>query len=302
MDFIKRKVFLTKNLRPLDTNGDGVFNALVLSATTKTIQVPLRHSYDDMGIFEVSDDEDFEIIDVGGLFDDSITGITQPTPPPSLTGITWNGGGSVGNGGSNDTEISYCNDTTAQSYSVLSYNSFGTEAILTPNIGTPTTYLAPIPKFTIDNSLCKYDPVFNEPGSGQGSSASDNVSDIQCKMSCPCAWAANEDGDCGIHSGCPACDWTTLSWNSYKSTALSNANAHCQTMYGFNYTSTLTDSDFVNGSTTIPQGNANTTQPFAGVSLKNHWDGQCCITRNDDGSCAKYLVRNRYEYCFYCKK
>jgi hypothetical protein len=73
MEYIKRKVYLNKYLTPFDSNGDGVLDSIVISATTKTLQIPLIHSYDDMGIFEVSDEESFEIIEVSSLFNDTIT-------------------------------------------------------------------------------------------------------------------------------------------------------------------------------------------------------------------------------------
>jgi hypothetical protein len=301
MDFIKRKVFLTKNLKPYDSNGDGVFNALVLSATTKHIQIPIRHSFDDIGIYEVDEEESFEIIDIGSFFDGSFTGVTQPTDDPSVTGNTWNGGGDAGNGGSNDTEIRYCGDVTAQQYSVLTYN--GGTAVLTPNNGPATTYPAPIPIFTIDNSLCVYD---DNPGdlSGTGDTGSDNVSDMFCLRS------SEGHGDPGHVStttnprtGYCNNSWFNVSpWNvtsvwtgSYENVAYSKAVAYCQSQ---GYTTTLQSSDFTGS---IPQGNPinNASQPWAKVKYQSVVQGSCCANPPD---CTITPTGTYWRYCFFCKK
>lgn len=297
MDFIKRKVFLTKDLRPYDSDGDGVFNALVLSATTKHIQIPIRHSFDDIGIYEVADEESFEIIDIGSFFDGSFTGVTQPSGTPSVTGNTWNGGGDAGNGGSNDTEIPYCNDTTANNYTTVTYSSGG--AIVTPANGTPTTYTAPLPTFTVDNSLCVYD---NATGGSTGTGPSSPTGfGIQTLFNgCKGSSAGNSCGGnpCITPIGSY---WTTLSsWSAYSPYALTNAINHCKALYGNTTATVLTNGDF--GS--IPQGDCTTagSLAFAGVKLDQSWGGYYCCTSNCGTDDETGVYTYRYKYCFYCKE
>ena len=293
MDFIKRKVFLTKDLRPYDTNGDGVLNALVLSATTKIIQIPIRHSYDDMGIFEVSDGVGFEVIDIGSVFDEDIKDIVQPIGDIQLTGNTWDGGGSVGNGGSNDESVTYCGDLTAINGTTLTYLSG--DVVLTPNNSGPTTYQSPVPTFVINNSLCVYDDpnVGISDGNGEGG----NVSDMLCVLSCEGEFGC----DTGLFGEFCSPSWLIPStWSDYTTTATSKALDKC---VGLGFTRLLDNSDFNFGTTIIPQGDPvyNVSQPFAGVMLKNDDSVNCIPTLDSDGEVGSN-TGYRYEFCFYCGK
>lgn len=313
MNFIKRKVFLTKYLRPYDTNGDGVFNALVLSATTKTIQIPLTHSYDDMGVFEVSDEESIEIIDIGGVFDDKITGVTQPSKPITVINIDWSGGGSVGNGGTNDTDVKYCNDLTAINGTTLTFISGG-DAVLNPNNEPPTTYESPLPTFTIDNSLCQYEQVIGDLNTGD--TGGSNVSNEICIVSSlghgnsshvtttvQPRFITAQNGTCNA-SWFDFSPWDVKpTWTQYQSKALSNALDYCQSL-GLGYTRVLINSDFEYNGTTVPQGDPinDPTQPWAGVKLKSSTSGQCCAARNNDNECVSNLTGYWYNFCFFCSK
>jgi hypothetical protein len=117
MDYIQRKVFLTKYLTPFDSDGDGKDDSLVLSATTKTIQIPLSLSFDDMGIYDIVDDERVEFIDIGGLFDGDIgDGATPEDGGTTSTGSNWGpNGGNTDNAGSGGV-IEVCTDQTASNY------------------------------------------------------------------------------------------------------------------------------------------------------------------------------------------
>jgi hypothetical protein len=287
MEFINRKVFLTKYLRPLDTNGDGIFNALVLSATTKTIQVPLRHSFDDMGTYEVSDEESFEIIDIGGMFDDGITGVTQPPDGPGeVTGTTWDGGGTSGNGGTNENEIKYCNDLTAINGTSLTYD--GSKATLTPNDGSPTTYDSPLPTFTITNTLCEYTVVDNG-GGGSGTVGSSTIK-----------------GQFHIYNWnkytTTVCEWTESTWSSFTSTARDYAKSYCVNQFGSGYRVVEKNDLYFNGQYIGGGSCTDDSAIFYDVKLWETKSGSCCKKRDEDGICTKSVTKYRHKYCFYCIK
>lgn len=292
MDYIHRKVFLTKNLVPHDSDGDGVMDSLVLSATTKNIQVPLRQSFDDIGIYEVSTEESFEIIDIAGFMDDTIDGgtITQPTTPPSVTGNTWNGGGTSQ---AVQQEVFYCDDTTALNYQVKSsgvrngQNVF----ILTDVLGNETIYGQDAnglyPTLTVNNTLCTYSYTVDpgtETGGGTGPESGGGSGLV----------TLTGQGGCGQ-------SWSNVYSYNYENTALANANAYCSTNYG---SSTLSSSSFPSG---YVQGDCNTagTSVFSGVKLKSHTETWCC--QNGDYSCGDnndqccgWVRQFEFTYCFYC--
>jgi hypothetical protein len=76
MEFLRRTVYLSKYFRPYDSDGDGVLDSLILSATTKTLQIPLIQKFDDIGIYRTLDPmvEDVEIIDIDNLWSTSNDG------------------------------------------------------------------------------------------------------------------------------------------------------------------------------------------------------------------------------------
>ena len=76
MEFFRRKVYLSKYFRPYDSDGDGILDSLILSATTKTLQIPLIQKFDDIGIYRTLDPmaEDVEIIDIDNLWSTSNDG------------------------------------------------------------------------------------------------------------------------------------------------------------------------------------------------------------------------------------
>lgn len=297
MEFIKRKVFLTRDLKPVDTNGDGVFNALSLLATTKIIQIPLIHSFDDMGVYEVSNDEHFEIIDIGGIFDGSITGVTQPPVGPGpITGNTWNGGGSSDSPPSNDGQVEYCGDLSAINGASVTFS--GSTAILTPNNSSPVLYTSPTPTFIINYSLCTY-----EQPIGVDNTATSTVSGMEKLFN----WGTYSTDACGSQ-------WTTIStWNSFQSTAYNAATSRCQTLFGPSAT-VLTNNDFINPSTgnAIAQGDCSNPPTvdangnlsglaFAGVKLQQSWGPYYCCTSNCGENNETGVYKYRYYYCFYCK-
>jgi hypothetical protein len=305
MNFIKRKVFLTKDLKPFDTNGDGVFNALVLSATTKSIQVPLTHSYDDIGIFETSNNEIFEIIDIASIFDDTITGITQPNSSSSgITTIDW------GNGTS-ETEttpigfiVEYCNDNTATNYLILTATTDG-YALYNPNSNTLNQYPPPSPNFIPNLSKCEYPPITD--GDSNPVEMEDNLTD---NISYPMQTLYNGcTASCGSSACLPPTDtdgttdgWTTInSWSSYESHAEAFAISKCKSLYSNTTATILTSGDFPSG---VSQGDCSTVGSLAFAGVKHHTTsgGHYCCTSNcgEDGETGIYTYR--YRYCFYCKE
>jgi hypothetical protein len=309
MDFIKRKVFLTKNLRPFDTNGDGVFNALVLSATTKSIQIPLTHSYDDMGIFEVSNEEDFEIIDIGAIFDGSIKDITQPSGTPSVTGVTWGDGDidPTGNGGTNDTEIRYCSDLSAINGAVVTAISGGAE-IEYNNQSVATQYLNPTPTFIADGSMCQYESTGAGP-SGTGSNDGGSFGSVQ-----RCLVSSDGHGDPGHVSTTTAplltsngytsvncnASWFNVNpwyvrpdWNDYKSTALAKAEAHCISQ---GFTRVMNQYDYYVEYGLQATGSPGGIQPWWGVKYEAKVQGKCTVSTTP----AIKITGTYWKFCFHC--
>ena len=108
MDFIGRKVFLSKGLVPYDSDGDGIMDSLVLSSTDKTIQMPINQNFDDIGLYEVPLEETIEVIDNYTLFGDiSVGDIKTPDDVIVIDDISWVGGAT---GGTNNGPVKFCSD------------------------------------------------------------------------------------------------------------------------------------------------------------------------------------------------
>ena len=325
MNFIKRKVFLTKDLKPFDTNGDGVFNALVLSATTKSIQVPLTHSYDDMGVFEVSNDETFEIIDIISIFDDSITGITQPTETTgTTTTIDWGSGTSESAGGIevNGDVWEYCGDTLANNYLILSGNSEDGYFLVNPT--DMSTYTPPFPQpiFEQNNQLC------SQTDTGIDSDNTEGQDNDTTSFPMQTIWVTGDGTGAPLPAAIaaqakeantlPECDWgyTTVLYGLVGGNGL--ADKVCQSLYNNTTARVLESIDFppnlVQGNClsqppipfqglegpTIQEGSC--TQCYCGANVVTC--GSCCSGCDTDTPSLATEVGNityKLEYCFYCK-
>ena len=120
MEFLKRKVFLTKYLVPVDSDNDGVLDSLTLSATTKTLQIPLVQSFDDIGIYDTISEEDqipFEVIDFGNMWDETNDGSDDGGTGGNgeIIPVDWGSGdGGVGSNGEDTLEL--CDDPNATNY------------------------------------------------------------------------------------------------------------------------------------------------------------------------------------------
>ena len=121
MDFIHRKVFLSNDLIPYDSNSDGVNDTLIISKTDKIIQVPLTHRFNDIGLYDVYDDNTVTILDIVSVIDGNIdqSQIEQPNQPEDIIEINW-GGGNMDEIKPDVVTVSYCTDTTKPFYAVLS--------------------------------------------------------------------------------------------------------------------------------------------------------------------------------------
>ena len=254
MNHIKRKVLLTKDLVPYDSNNDGNYDSLVISATTKSILVSLTTSYDDMGIFEVDDEEFIDIINIGSIFDDSIEGkdIPQPNDPINPDSSEWGSGEPLTGGGSagQPYDYQYCGDTLSPNYqSIQNIGAyFGVEGSDAQIISELTALNVTL---VVTNSLCsdagtsgvsadteEQGGYFvappktlwttetapgNSGTSNCGGSCKNNpggLSDLGslCKCGCPGGGAgAGQNGN----------DWTSSTWGSYKNTAKNKAQNYC---------------------------------------------------------------------------
>ena len=120
MEFLRRKVYLSKYFRPYDSDGDGILDSIILSATTKTLQIPLIQKFDDIGIYRTLDPmaEDVEIIDINNLWSTSNdgSGDVDYTEVGTQSSSTNQGDeGSVNQEGTN-TIGSVCTDDSATNY------------------------------------------------------------------------------------------------------------------------------------------------------------------------------------------
>jgi len=64
MEFIQRKIVLTKYLQTIDTDGDGLDDTILFGTSDKILQIPITQTMDDMGIYNIYEDIEVEIIDI----------------------------------------------------------------------------------------------------------------------------------------------------------------------------------------------------------------------------------------------
>jgi hypothetical protein len=292
MSFLKRKVNLSNTLRPYDSTGNGLNDMLVTSAATKTIQIPIIQQFDDMGTYEVDDDETFVVIDLASLLDEAGTGV-QPPPLFVPTGSTWGTGGN-NTGGTVEIfggYVFYCDDPSALGYSVPGCDTtedgsgpcgphnylqpYNTNGATGPKQWYPALQPSPLVQtqpamhFSVKTSLCVYaspvPPPFPPPPPQikyNGESHGTN-SDV-------CTWIDAVD--------------STDAWNQYKATAEANAQADCVSK-GYTYLNTVANSLLATPNFDVDDGGqagatcANWSAGsgnIIGVQLNGSETGYCC--------------------------
>ena len=273
MEYIQRKVFLTKYLRPFDSDGDGVMDSLILSATTKTIQIPLTQTFDDMGIYDISDEETADIIDINSVFNDGIPGgsVTQPTGTTTTT-VTWGTDTTTGTtidwgtDETNSTVVKFCSDKSSTNYQILVLKS---NSYVLQNIdGSETEYPQPQPMFMDDPSVCE----FNTNGVNDSSV-------IVCLES----------------------NYTPTNWVDFQLTAKSNADTHCASL---GKTGVRTSPPSSPIPTPLCNGGLPSGGIFNGVGNCNTTSGQKqvgTITVGQGVQIPKYITVYNHKYCFYCQ-
>jgi hypothetical protein len=301
---------------PFDSDGDGVFDSLVLSATTKSIQVPICHSYDDMGIYDVISEDDerwnqVEVIETGGFLDegsindviDDLINEDAEAEVIDIESIWPEGETQVVNG---TPTVQTCIDPIATNYNEFADQQYNAGLINVPpddGIGTGCVYAV--------------GGAGGTQGSSGGAATTDPASDLQT------IWTSDKSGPAGCHDGycngagqykCGCNGWTTQGWSSYKSTAKNKAIQHCQNLPkpgGGYYSTVLEASDF---GPLYVKGNCNTTTvtnisgAFDGVKKKSTDKKNCCKNWScvdddpDYWSCSGgWTEYRRYRICFYCK-
>jgi hypothetical protein len=168
MEFLRRKVYLSKYFRPYDSDGDGILDSLILSATTKTLQIPLIQKFDDIGIYRTLDPmvEDVEIIDIDNLWSTSNDGRgdVDYTEVDTQSSATNQGDeGSVNQEGTNSIG-SVCTDDTAINY-ILNEEGY-TNATLGTNINGDSVLILSSGEellYTSCSDCCNY-PTTSEGG------------------------------------------------------------------------------------------------------------------------------------------
>lgn len=288
MEFIKRKVFLTKNLVPYDSDNDGQPDSLTLSATTKNILVPLTTSYDDIGIYDLAIEDEVEIIDIGGIFDETIdpNDVTQPKDP--LSGVTsnWGSGELPGQGEAGQPQnYAYCSDPQSPNYQSIQY--IGTFFGVSGTDSQIITQLSDLGVTLIqDQALCSAGPTGGF-GSGEQEQGGYFVGDAiwlyttdntgpNTPSPCPSCYANCEAGAAckpdGYYCKCGCCapggkTWTTSSWNSFESTARARATIYCFSIGKQLIPSALSTHPSLQGDANSYDGSTNTT-PWADIKQR----------------------------------
>jgi hypothetical protein len=73
MDIIKRKILIKKSLKPVDSDNDGVLDSLTLSADDLFVQIPLKQTIKDIGVY-TDEQEEEEVINLDSIWDTSNDG------------------------------------------------------------------------------------------------------------------------------------------------------------------------------------------------------------------------------------
>jgi hypothetical protein len=283
MEYIRRKVYLSRSITPRDSNGDGSLDSLTLTPTTKVLQIPLTNSYDDIGLFDVSDNDSTQIIDVSSIFGDTIvtSDIIQPKDDIGPVIIDWGGGGGTGGGIGNEDVIEYCSDVSANNGVKLTQSSDGW--LFNPNDGDSTLYSYPAPTFIPNNTLCTYPDYSTLIGGGGGGTGTATIKNFFTRWNFgEITWDRNR------------CNWSDKSsWSKFESTAKSEAIKVCKAN---GFSDTL---DWYNVGP-LP-GDCNGGRPFKNVKHRASYVGTCCTKYDDDGKCTKSHTTYLYQYCFYCK-
>lgn len=121
MDIIKRKILIKKSLKPIDTDSDGVLDSLTLSADDLFLQIPLKQTIKDIGVY-TDEPEEEEVINLDSIWDTSNDGSGEIEEEGDDEVITDYTDGEIFGGGGTTTVVG-CMDPDASNY-----NSSATQA------------------------------------------------------------------------------------------------------------------------------------------------------------------------------
>ena len=118
MDLINRKVYLSKKLGFRDTSGDGVLDGIFYEPKDSIIQIPLIQKFEDIGVYGVYDEPEFEVFDISDVIENTIPSDTigdiKPGEPIGPIDMGWDDGDFDSDGSAN--EIYVCSDTNSPFY------------------------------------------------------------------------------------------------------------------------------------------------------------------------------------------
>ncbi len=126
MSFYSRKIPYYKSFRTIDTDGDGIIDAISYKpyGDFYYIQFGMEQTVKNIGHYNLGVDKDFEVISLGGIWDESNDGSNDNNPDviPNLGDIT---GGTTGTDLQGNPNL-FCNDSGATNYnpSLLSNPNF----------------------------------------------------------------------------------------------------------------------------------------------------------------------------------
>lgn len=323
MDFINKKIFLTKYLVPYDSNNDGVTDSLILSAITKHIQIPLFTKMDDIGIYESvseKDQDELEIIDIGNLWDETNTGSGDGGVDvnPNI-GIDWGDGGYPGGTNTSGEVINACIDEYANNFNInyfnlneLYNNSNGVLGVKVNNVGC--TYSSGGQSGGASGTGTQEGGLTNEVvvvGNNNNSNCRQQVNLAEQGQIFP-DWYYDK---CKVLGN----EWTDIPPSdilnsSYYQFWLSTANQVC-IQRGF--VRLMVDDDFnpYNPNyVSLTQGPGCTvydgdyTMPFANLKVRQYTSCTCCPEDNivreygnyGNWVCAEFVLRYSYEFCGWC--
>lgn len=88
-NFYKRDIHFYKHMKIVDSNGDGVEDTLAILPTSNQyfLQIGINQNMDDLGIYDMVTNEEFEIIDFNGFWDENNDGSGDGYPVDPFTGL-----------------------------------------------------------------------------------------------------------------------------------------------------------------------------------------------------------------------
>jgi hypothetical protein len=326
MEFIKRIVPLYKYLQPYSSNNDGILDSLAIQPIDKSLQIPIVHRLDDIGVYTVLTDEEqdeFEIIELDSVWDFTNDGTDQiPNWSPGVSPTTDFEDETLNSGAAEfgDFGVIGCIDDTATNY-VFNINP-ALYNLLDPNganYDPSYTYQGcsdcceyPAEGFENEQDNVDYSDPNYQTCTPEGTFKT-NVWSHSCNPPTtnvevyeyggsgvlPEDSNGNEYPDASrlLKMCSTTCTWTTDDWDpTWKNTTRGRADTDCQSTLsncpGVYYEGTLPDDPYYDNPGTGEVGDCSTggapyNWPFPGTMLKETESVTCCKEKKTGWFCKK---------------